>query len=287
LQDETGSTGSVVQSSGIVAGIVLAAGAGTRLRPLTRLRPKPLCPVANVPLVDLALERVVRAVGIDTDVAVNVHHGRELLEAHLAATGVHVSIEEERALGTAGAVGFLRSWLDGRAALVVNADTWCTADLGSFVQEWDGETARIMVAGDDPFGPSSRIVASLLPWSAISPLEAVPSGLYEVCWRELAANGAIDTVAFAGDFVDCGTPAQYLEANRRAIALAAGEAGSVIDPSARLGDDATVERSAIGARADIGGAVVDSVVWDGATVEAHEHLASAIRTDTGITVLVR
>jgi MurNAc alpha-1-phosphate uridylyltransferase len=265
---------------------VLAAGAGTRLRPLTRLRPKPLCPVANVPLVDLALERVIAAVGSSGDVAVNVHHGRELLEAHLTVSGVHVSIEEEQALGTAGAVGFLRPWLDGRAALVVNADTWCTADLRTFVDGWDGERVRVMVAGDDPFGPHSRIVASLLPWAEIERFEAVPSGLYEVCWRGLAANDAIDTVAFAGDFLDCGTPAQYLDANRRAIVRAAGE-GSVIHPSARLADDAIVERSAIGAGTDTRGTVVDSVVWDGATVHEHERLARAIRADGDVTVLVR
>ncbi|OWY62614.1 hypothetical protein B7486_57495, partial [cyanobacterium TDX16] len=55
-----------------LAGLVLAAGAGQRLRPLTRLRPKPLCPVAHVPLVDLGLDRVAPHVG---EVAVNVHHG--------------------------------------------------------------------------------------------------------------------------------------------------------------------------------------------------------------------
>lgn len=41
-----------------LAGIVLAAGAGTRLHPLTALRPKALCPVGSVPLVDLALARI-------------------------------------------------------------------------------------------------------------------------------------------------------------------------------------------------------------------------------------
>ena len=85
-----------------LAGVVLAAGAGTRLRPLTRLRPKALCPVANVPLVDLALERVRPAVEA---VAVNVHHGRAALEAHLADAAVHVSVEEGEALGTGGALG--------------------------------------------------------------------------------------------------------------------------------------------------------------------------------------
>ena len=43
-----------------IAGFVLAAGAGTRLRPLTTVCPKALCPVGGTPLVDLAIERVAR-----------------------------------------------------------------------------------------------------------------------------------------------------------------------------------------------------------------------------------
>ncbi|MGH9084755.1 MAG: sugar phosphate nucleotidyltransferase, partial [Acidimicrobiales bacterium] len=114
-----------------VAGVVLAAGAGTRLRPLTSLRPKALCPVGNVPLVDLAVERVRPAVEA---VAVNVHHGREAMEAHLSTAAVHVSVEPDEALGTAGALGRLRGWIDGRGVLVVNADAWCPGALTSFVE---------------------------------------------------------------------------------------------------------------------------------------------------------
>src|SRR5439155_26439775 len=89
-----------------LAAVVLAAGAGTRLRPLTWLRPKPLCPVDNVALVDLAMDRVSGVSG-PGGVAVNVHHGRSAMEAHLADR-VHLSVEEPEALGTAGALGNLR-----------------------------------------------------------------------------------------------------------------------------------------------------------------------------------
>src|SRR3954447_25411909 len=106
-----------------VAGVVLAAGAGTRLAPLTRLRPKALCPVDNVALVDHAIARASTAT---PDVAVNVHHGLAQMEQHLVARSgaeVHVSIERERALGTAGALGQLREWLDGRPGPVNNRDS--------------------------------------------------------------------------------------------------------------------------------------------------------------------
>ena len=80
----------------ILAGIVLSAGGGTRLSPLTRLRPKALCPVGAVPLVDRAIERLGE---VTSDVAVNVHHGREQVEDHLAGR-VHLAVEEVL-LGTA------------------------------------------------------------------------------------------------------------------------------------------------------------------------------------------
>ena len=73
-----------------LAAVVLAAGAGTRLRPLTWLRPKALCPVENVPLVDLAVGWARTVTGA---VAVNIHHGRAALESHLVGR-VHLSIEE-------------------------------------------------------------------------------------------------------------------------------------------------------------------------------------------------
>src|SRR5688500_9646540 len=110
-----------------VAGVVLAAGAGTRLRPLTLLRPKALCPVGDRPLVDHALDRVHR---VTSDVAASAPRGLDQMRAHLDGL-VHLSVEQPEALGTAGALGLLRPWIAGRAVLVTNADAWLSADLSS------------------------------------------------------------------------------------------------------------------------------------------------------------
>jgi NDP-sugar pyrophosphorylase family protein len=245
----------------VIAGVVLAAGAGTRLRPLTDVRPKALCPVGNVPLVDLAVARVAAVAG---DVAVNVHHGREALEAHLQGR-VHLSIEEPVALGTAGALGALRDWLAGRPALVVNADAWTPGGVESLVEGWDGERVRLLLAGDDRLRTSSRVVASLLPWAAVEPLQAEPVGLYEVCWEPWAARDALEVVTFDAPFVDCGTPGDYLAAN---LASSGGH-------------------SVVGDGADVQGEVVRSVVWPGTSVRAGERLVEAIRATDRVTVLVR
>lgn len=241
--------------------MVLAAGEGARLRPLTRVLPKALCPVGGTPLVDHAVGRARSATGA---VAVNLHHGRAAIEAHLDGR-VHTSIEEREPLGTAGALGRLRPWIDGRGTLVLNGDTWCPGSLADFVAGWDGTRVRLLLAGDDHLRPTSPIAAALMPWREVAGLEPVPSGLYESSWAALAAEGRIDGVRWDGPCLDCGTPARYLAAN---MAATGGEPV--------VGD---------GARVD--GRLTRSVVWAGASVLAAERLVDAVRASDEVTVLVR
>lgn len=255
---------------GDLAGIVLAAGAGTRLRPLTLERPKPLCPVGGVPLIDLALDRLRRVFGERAPLAANLHHGAEQLDAHLAAD-VHRSFEAPEALGTAGAVGALRPWLDGRHVLLANADAWLdpSLDLRPFVEGWDGERTRLLCVRDPArgdFGDLRYCGVALIPAGTAARFEPVPSGLYEVSWRQEREAGRLDLVATGASFVDCGSPADYLRAN-----LFASGGRSVVDAGATVGEGAQVVRS---------------VVWPGAVVGSGEVLVDAIRTPKR-TVLVR
>jgi N-acetyl-alpha-D-muramate 1-phosphate uridylyltransferase len=254
--------------------VVLAAGEGRRLRPLTHVRPKPLCPVGNVPLLDLAIRRARRAVGTGpAAVAVNVHHQRERIEGHLAADGgpgpVHVSVEADEALGTAGALGHLRDWIGGRGVLVLNSDTWSPGDLDEVAAGWDRERIRLLVAGDDrlrpPERPTSAVAGAFMPWSEVARLAPVPSGLWEASWRAAQPAGRVEVVRWDGPCLDCGTPARYLAAN-----LAAGTGLAVV------GEGAVVE-----------GTLDRAVVWPGARVRPGEHLVDAVRADAGVTVLVR
>lgn len=240
---------------------MLAAGLGTRLRPLTVQHPKALCPVGNVALVDLAMERLAPVAGA---VAVNVHRHRAAMEAHLAGRA-HSSIEEGQPLGTAGALGHLRGWLDGRGAVVVNADAWCPGSVAPLLEGWDGERPRVLVVGENELGPRSRVAGALVPWHDVAGLEALPSGLWEVCWSRALEDGRLDAVRYDGPFVDCGTPADYLSAN-----LQASGGASVVGDGAEV--DGTLERC---------------VVWPGARVRPSESLVDAIRFDGERTVLVR
>lgn len=249
-----------------LAGVVLAAGAGTRLQPLTGLRPKALVPVNHTPLVDLAVARVA---AVTADVAVNVHHGRQALEEHLAGR-VHLSIESGEARGTAGALGVLRDWIAGRPVLVTNADAWLESPrLDALADGWDGERIRLLVVEDaaraDFDGRWRYAGACLMPWSDVRGLPAEPSGLYERVWREALDAGRVELVAHRGRFADCGTPREYLRAN---LWASGGE-------------------SVIGAGSVVEGEVVRSVVWPGSVVRRSERLVAAIRVGELLTVLVR
>lgn len=198
-----------------LVGVVLGAGAGTRLRPLTDRRPKVLWEIAGRPMIDRVIDDVVPHVSA---MAVNAHHHREQMVDHLRRCWpqVHISVEEPEALGTAGAIGLLRSWINGRHVLVANGDAYRTGGLGHLVEGWDGGRPRLLVARDEgrgDFGPWRFAGASLLPWSAASRLEPVPSGLYEVCWSKAEAEGTLEFVEHTGAFIDCGTPSDYLRAN--------------------------------------------------------------------------
>lgn len=228
--------------------------------PLSRLRPKVLCPVGDEALIDHALGRLS---SVAADLAVNVHASHPTLVQHLDGR-VHVSVESGEALGTAGGIANLRGWIDGRAVVVVNGDTWCPGSLEHLVEGWDGETIRILVAGDEPFGPRAAVAGAVMPWDVVAELPVTPSGLWEVCWRQALADGRVESVAHPGPFVDCADPVDYLRAN---LAAAGG--------------------SVIGAGAVVEGTLEESVVWPGARVGPREHLRRAIRTDAGTTVLIR
>jgi N-acetyl-alpha-D-muramate 1-phosphate uridylyltransferase len=253
-----------------LAGVALAAGLGTRLRPLTDLRPKALCPVGGVPLVDLALDRLSDCLGHPAadrnHLAVNAHHHVQQMVQHLAGRA-HLSVEQPRALGTAGALARLRPWLDGRDVLLTNADAYLPGGLGELMTDWDRERCRLLVTtlpprirGDFELGgrPVRYVGGCLLPWHLITTLAEEPSGLYEVLWRDAAAVGRLELVPTTGMTIDCGTPADYLAANLHA----------------------SHGRSVVGAGAVVEGTLDRCVVGEGAFVGSAERLVQVVRAGT-------
>ena len=215
-----------------VAAVVLCAGEGRRLRPITEHLPKALCTVANVSLARWALGSPV-ARGLRA--AANAHHHAEQVVEHLRDLPVTVSVEQPEALGTAGAVARLASWLDGAHALVHNADAWIPDPPHDFVSGWDGSRPRLLVRRTphpSDFGTFRFLGLSLLPHAVISRLRPEPTGLYEVVWAEAWRRGELELVEHRGVAFDVGTPERLLAAN-----LTAGDGRSYVDPSADVTAD--------------------------------------------------
>jgi N-acetyl-alpha-D-muramate 1-phosphate uridylyltransferase len=270
--------------------VLLAAGEGTRLRPLTEHRPKVLCPVGNVPLLDRALARLagLGLVGPDR-VAVNAWHMAEQVVAHVGDRA-HLSVETGQLLGTAGGVANLREWIGGRGVLVGNADAYLAdpqaapgPDVAALLDAWDGATVRLLgrpgAAPGKPGTFDGHYFAgfSLLPWRYVRRLRVEPSDLVRTVWRPAEAAGDLEVIGYAGTFLDAGTPADYLAAN-----LHAAGGGNLIDPSASV--TGCCEGAVVGAGAAVAGRVTRAVVWPDGVVAEQEHLADAVRVGRQLTV---
>jgi MurNAc alpha-1-phosphate uridylyltransferase len=123
--------------------MVLAAGLGKRMRPLTATRPKPLVEVAGATLIDHALRRL-REAGVHRAV-VNVHYMADRLEAHLKrrSHGLEIRVSDERAqlLETGGGVARALALIDCDPFIVVNSDNlWIDGarpSLAALAERWD------------------------------------------------------------------------------------------------------------------------------------------------------
>jgi NDP-sugar pyrophosphorylase family protein len=262
-----------------VCGVVLAAGEGRRLRPLTETLPKALCPVGNVALLDRALARLSR-LGLTGPglVAVNAAYLAGQVVEHVGGRA-HLSVEPDGPLGTSGGVARLKEWIDGRGALVGNADGYLAdpsrepgKDIAALLDGWSGETVLTKPVPDGADGGfSGRRFAgfSLLPWRYVRDLGDEPSDLVRTVWRPAEAAGELELIGYDGVYIDTGTPADYLAANLHA---AAGH--SLIDPTAEV--TAAVTASIIGPRARVRGTLTRCVVWPDADVADGTVLTDAV-----------
>lgn len=130
--------------------MILAAGLGTRLKPLTDRMPKALVPVGGTPLIDRVLGKLHEAGA--TEVVVNVHHLADQLEEHLKSRewGLTVRISDERRelLDTGGGLRHAKGLFtnDGKPILIHNVDILSNADLRNFYQSYNGEGASLLVS---------------------------------------------------------------------------------------------------------------------------------------------
>lgn len=128
----------------ITAAMVMGAGLGMRMRPLTDDRPKPLVTVAGKTLLDHSIDRLVEA-GV-TMIVVNLHYKAQMVRAHLATrrdVEIRFSDETEQLLDTGGGVVKALGHFKGEPLFILNSDSiWvegAVAALPSMMQHWDLE----------------------------------------------------------------------------------------------------------------------------------------------------
>ncbi|MCH9807592.1 MAG: nucleotidyltransferase family protein [Alphaproteobacteria bacterium] len=246
-------------SAKIDTAMVLAAGLGKRMRPLTDNMPKPMVPLAGRPLIDHALDRLVD-VGIKQAV-VNVHYKAEALEQHLArrtsmGRGPAISISDERGvlLETGGGIVKALPMIGDHAFLVCNSDTtWLEDDTGQttpgslhrLISEWDETQMDCLLLlaqrnrslgytgdGDFHLGSDGRLTRRAkgeetpFVFAGVSIAHPrlfanVPDGAFSlnVIWDRAIASGRLYGVELDGWWMHVGTPAALDEAEAFAAQL--------------------------------------------------------------------
>lgn len=130
--------------------MVLAAGLGTRMRPITNTMPKPLVKVHGKTLLDHGLDALVRA-GVE-DVVINVHHHADQIENHVASRSnlnITISDEREELLDSGGGIAHALPHLGKEPFYLLNADSfWIEGyrpNLVRMAEEWNSEQMDIML----------------------------------------------------------------------------------------------------------------------------------------------
>jgi mannose-1-phosphate guanylyltransferase len=129
-----------------VRALLLAAGLGTRLRPLTYTIPKCLVPIKGQPLLGLWLERLTQA-GIGPFL-INTHYLAEKVVAFVNASPYRKKvriINEQELHGTAGTVIANLSFFEGQDGLLVHADNYCLADFKAFQQAHENRPPECLI----------------------------------------------------------------------------------------------------------------------------------------------
>jgi len=241
--------------------MVLAAGLGTRLRPLTNTVPKPLLPVANRPILEYTFS-LLSGAGIG-EVILNTHHLSDRLEEGLRlldTSGVRVHLSREpKILGTAGGPKKARSFLGEETFLLVNGDFLIDIDLQEVVNfhRSSGARATMVLRRDERGGifvdGKGLIRQFLEPREAALPgwartdftgihllepevLKLIPRNTpweinRQVYPAMLRQGWAVSGFIHNGYWREAGDPARYLAANLDVIS---GKAGK-ISPLPRSG----------------------------------------------------
>jgi len=277
------------------AAMVLAAGRGERMRPLSAVLPKPALPLPEAPVVASALGLAVKT-GVRR-IVVNAWHLKKRMAtavADLARENVVLSMEDEL-MGTAGGLALARDrglLGDVGSVLIINGDGDFDLDLDAVFERHargDDRVTLALLPHPDPVrwsqvvldrsGHVTEIVAPdssrycaeaflypgvmVVSRSAIDTLPAKPGGIPDRLWWPALEAGNLGAAVVCGSWHEVGTPSDYLETVMRRL-----RGGSSVHPSASADPSAEVKNSFVGRNATVesGAEINQSVVAEGANV---------------------
>ncbi len=206
--------------------LFFAAGLGTRMRPLTDTRPKPLIPVAGRPLIDHAIA-LADAAGIARQV-VNLHYRAEMIRAHLADRPIAISDESDALLETGGGLRRALPLLGPGPVFTMNTDAVWQGDnpFQTLAAGWGpGMGALLLLAdpadavghsgpGDFIAGPDGRLTRGpgliYVGAQIVDPglLAEIPEAAFSLnlLWDRMIAAGTLYGIRLRGRWCDVGRP---------------------------------------------------------------------------------
>ena len=226
--------------------LLLAAGLGTRLRPLTDTTPKCLVPINGKPLLDIWCEALLAA-GV-TKLLINLHYKSEQVQQHLDSSKFSEFVEtmyESSLLGTAGSLLANRKFFENQDGILLHADNYCEANISELISAHESrpsncdltmlafrtstpETCGILEVSknqvlqkmyeksSDDHGNLANAAFYILSKKLISELKDETDFSNEVIPKYFGKTLVVET---SETFIDIGTPESYAHAQKVAKIL--------------------------------------------------------------------
>ena len=268
--------------------LILAAGLGTRLRPLTSEIPKPLVRVYDKSILEIQMERA-KSLG-DVRLHANAHYLADQIVSEGERLGFEkVWVETPEILGTAGPLRRIYAAGYRGGLLIMNGDAYCNFDLGAFVRNARNRCEVALLAVDFPkvntfrvgadgclagvagrFGADTGTAATFfgISWYSYEALARIRDGEFDIreFWKqEIAAGRApfVDMSQLHATWIDMGSPEGLMAAvEARLVECGRDKNEAVVEPGVVIPD---------------GVKIAHSVIFKGAEIQPGETIENEIR----------
>ena len=268
--------------------LILAAGLGTRLRPLTSEIPKPLVRVFDKSILEIQMERA-KSLG-DVRLHANAHYLADQIVSEGKRLGFEkVWVETPEILGTAGPLRRIYAAGYRGGLLIMNGDAYCNFDLGAFVRNARNRCDVALLAVDFPkvntfrvgadgclagvagrFGADTGTAATFsgISWYSDEALSRIRDGEFDIreFWKqEIAAGRApfVDMSQLHATWIDMGSPEGLMAAvEARLVECGRDKNEAVVEPGVVIPD---------------GVKIAHSVIYKGAEIQPGETIENEIR----------